>query len=344
MDDLISAIYQTPIIDHHAHNLLRPADIEAHPSLSITTEANGAALEQTTSTLSHLRAVRQLAAILGCDESWDSVNAKLKTERYRDDLSWEKYCFQGIETALIDDGLDAETVQPIIWHDCLTRSACKRIVRIEKVAENMLTFLLAQYPDACKNVNAVTARQFTDEFLQLFRKAIQTCFENEDIAGFKSVVCYRTGLAVPVRVGLENVIIDMMSILADAKPKERAQRLAEECLNPYLINFTAEMITQNTCKKPFQFHTGLGDNDIRLPYSSPSHLQPFIEQYSSVPIVLLHASYPFTKEAAYLASVYRNVYLDIGEVFPMVSQEGQEKVIREALELCPSEKLNWSTE
>ena len=27
----------------------------------------------------------------------------------------------------------------------------------------------------------------------------------------------------------------------------------------------------------------------------------------------------------------------------MVSQDGQEKVIGQALELCPSEKLTWST-
>jgi len=96
-------------------------------------------------------------------------------------------------------------------------------------------------------------------------------------------------------------------------------------------------------KKPIQFHTGLGDNDINLGSSNPSHLQPFIEAYPKVSIVLLHASYPFTTQAGYLASVYENCYLDIGEVFPMVSQDGQEKVIREALELCPSEKLMWST-
>lgn len=96
-------------------------------------------------------------------------------------------------------------------------------------------------------------------------------------------------------------------------------------------------------KKPFQFHTGLGDNDIDLGLSNPSHLQNFIKTYPTVAIVLLHASYPFTKEAGYLATVYHNVYLDIGEVFPFVSQDGQEYVLQEALELCPSEKLLWST-
>lgn len=63
-----------------------------------------------------------------------------------------------------------------------------------------------------------------------------------------------------------------------------------------------------------------------------------------VPIVLLHSSYPYTREAGYLASVYKNVYLDIGEVFPMVSRDGQEKILRQALELTPTTKILWSTD
>lgn len=66
--------------------------------------------------------------------------------------------------------------------------------------------------------------------------------------------------------------------------------------------------------------------------------------YPSVPIVLLHASYPYTREAGYLASVYSNVYADIGEVFPQVSQGGQEAILRQVLELCPWSKILWSTD
>jgi predicted TIM-barrel fold metal-dependent hydrolase len=59
---------------------------------------------------------------------------------------------------------------------------------------------------------------------------------------------------------------------------------------------------------------------------------------------LLHSSYPYTQEAGYLATVYHNVYLDIGEVFPMVSQNGQETIVRQALELTPMSKILWSTD
>lgn len=96
--------------------------------------------------------------------------------------------------------------------------------------------------------------------------------------------------------------------------------------------------------KPLQFHTGLGDNDISLLASNPAHLQPLVAEFATVPIVLLHSSYPYTKEAGYLATVYPNAYLDIGEVFPMVSRSGQETIIREALELTPMSKILWSTD
>jgi len=39
--------------------------------------------------------------------------------------------------------------------------------------------------------------------------------------------------------------------------------------------------------KPLQFHTGLGDNDISPLKSNPACLQPLIEDFPTVPIVLL---------------------------------------------------------
>jgi predicted TIM-barrel fold metal-dependent hydrolase len=93
-----------------------------------------------------------------------------------------------------------------------------------------------------------------------------------------------------------------------------------------------------------QFHTGLGDADITLTRANPAHLQPLITKYPRAKFVLLHASYPYTQEAGYLTAVYKNVYLDIGEVFPLVSKRGQETLIRQALELVPTNKLMWSSE
>lgn len=117
MASLKEAIQNIPIIDHHAHNLLLPNELSAHPSLSITTEAAGGALLHTKSSLAHIRAVKQLSDILSCEETWESVESRLEEERSKPDHAWARKCFEGIETALIDDGLDDEIVHPFAWHD-----------------------------------------------------------------------------------------------------------------------------------------------------------------------------------------------------------------------------------
>ena len=345
MDRVREAIRTNPIIDHHAHNLLLPEEQDKHPLMSMTTEASGPALDHTPSTLAHMRAVRQLSEILGCNPHWRFIQHSLKAQQKRTDDAWARRCFEGIETVLIDDGLDLDIVHPYEWHDRLTRSPCRRIVRIERVAGVILKDLYEQ------NQNSIIEGEFSTsgfllEFMEKFSEAISRATADDKVVGFKSVICYRTGLAIPPYRELEDEDVEakLKLILEHENVIEKLSRVENEVLSPLLVHIAARLIERSASPKPIQFHTGLGDNDIRLRFSSPSHLQPFIEAYPSVPIVLLHASYPFTKEAGYLASTYTNVYLDIGEVFPMVSQEGQENVIREALELCPSEKLTWSTD
>lgn len=92
-----------------------------------------------------------------------------------------------------------------------------------------------------------------------------------------------------------------------------------------------------------QFHTGLGDNDIALALASPAHMQPLIAAFPKTRFVLLHSSYPYTREAGYLSAVYENVFLDFGEIFPFVSADGQRQVVRQMLELCPTNKIMWSS-
>ena len=337
MEDLLRAIQTTPIIDHHAHNLLLPSDIGKHDLLSLTSEASGATLEQgAPSTLAHLRAVHQLAAILECEPNWTAVKTAIEQKRKEPNDAWARRCFQGIETVLIDDGLDPSNVHPYEWHDRLTRSKCKRIVRIERVAEAIMTNAFEEFSKVAFDQRDA----FVHHVVKYFTTAIQKAIADPDVAGFKSVICYRMGLAIPKH---NDDYKHVLGAIFQSKNVKRLSRLEDELLNPYFVHLTAKLIEGSVKKKPFQFHTGLGDNDINLELSNPAHLQDFIKTYPKVPIVLLHASYPFTTEAGYLASVYSNVWLDIGEVFPFLSQDGQETVIRNALDLCPSEKMMWST-
>ena len=303
MDTLYTSIQKTPIIDHHAHNLLLPSHLDAHDLLSMFTEASGPALKHSTSALAHIRAVKQLATVLGCDNTWPAVQDAIRRARDRSDDAWARRCFEGIETALIDDGLDPSNVHPYHWHDHLTRSKCKRIVRIERIAEGLITDALYKYhsPSADKNIN------LANEVMERFSSSIEGALADPEVSGFKSVICYRTGLAITGDA--DDAGADVLKALMDVLDHQNNQvytRLEHGTLGPYFVNVTASLVARSNVKKPFQFHTGLGDNDINLGLSNPSHLQPFIKKYSTVPIVLLHASYPFTTEAGYLASVYEN--------------------------------------
>ncbi|KAL6721553.1 hypothetical protein ACLMJK_000657 [Lecanora helva] len=338
MKELVEAIETTPIIDHHAHNLLSPHVTDKYDLLSITSEANGSSLQTgAPSTLAHLRAVHQLSKILACEANWANVKAAIEQKRKEPDDAWARQCFHGIETVLIDDGLDPSDVHPYDWHDRLTRSPCKRIVRIEKVAEEIMS---NAYEDFRKKfLNEPSA--FTHHVLRRFTTAIEQAIGDSEVVGFKSVICYRTGLDIS---GFNDNDQDKLNSIFRSKDFKKFARLEDDQLGPYFLHLAARLIESSKSRKPLQFHTGLGDNDISLRLSNPSYLQDFIKTYPSLPIVLLHASYPFTREAAYLANVYSNVWLDIGEIFPCLSQDGQENAVRNALDLCPFEKLMWSTD
>lgn len=342
MDELVRAIRTTPIIDNHAHPLLIPSALDQYPFIAITSEAEGAALDAVPSSLPHIRAVRQLSSILCCPPTWHDVTAAIKLERQKPDDAWIRRCLQGIETILIDDGLDGrDEVYDYAWHSRVTREKCKRIVRIEKVAEEIINRSLMQ--------RGVSPNDMFLDVIRQFDKAVEKAVLDPEVVGFKSVICYRTGLNIPSSpLSLDEVKPFFLQILAkhSANADSEFTRLDGTLFNAFLVHRTAAAIQNSTArnKKPFQFHTGLGDKDITLTQSSPSHLQSFIRSYPRVPIVLLHASYPWTKEAGYLASVYHNVYADIGEIFPFIDRQGQEAALREILELCPSEKILWSTD
>ncbi|KAK3296808.1 uncharacterized protein B0H64DRAFT_109864 [Chaetomium fimeti] len=347
IDAVARAIRSTPIIDHHAHPIFKSEAFNKKPLLAITTEANGDAIESATTSLPHLRAVRQLASVLGCGYTWESVVAAIEEKRLDCPEDWTADCLFGIETILVDDGLDTEdSANAYSWHDDYTRSKCKRIVRIEKVAAD----IIRQIGSACKESTGTgdVYDDAFDEWTQEFEAQIVTALEDPNVAGFKSVICYRTGLDITNEtneIQEERAREDFKEIIANYALLN-FEKLQTKSLNDLIVHRTAQLIQLSPAgqKKPIQFHTGLGDNDLALPSSSPSFLQNFIRMYPTIPIVLLHAGYPFTREAGYLASVYENVYADIGEVFPCVSQDGQERILREILELCPWSKILWSTD
>ncbi|KAF2747570.1 glutamine synthetase/guanido kinase [Sporormia fimetaria CBS 119925] len=352
LDNLAYVVNNYPIIDNHAHNLLLPSHIDTVPFESITSEAQGRALRDTYKSLPHLRAVRQLRQLYKCadDATWEEVQEqRLEWLRTDPEALYER-CFSGMHALLIDDGLaGADKVYDYTWHDRCTKAPSKRIVRIETVAEQLMQKLLE---DATEE-DLDDAKYLTDTWLAFtedFEEEIKDAIRDGDVAGFKTVICYRTGLDVEadyVRAAKE-VGVPFERYVARCIRK-RKYRIERKPLNDYLVLRTLEILSDELPQpdgfsKPLQLHTGLGDNDINLRESNPAYLQPLIENYSHVPFVLLHSAYPYTRQGGYLATVYKHVYLDLGEVFPMVSRGGQKAILRQSLELVPGSKLLYSTD
>ncbi|KAK2757303.1 hypothetical protein FQN54_004817 [Arachnomyces sp. PD_36] len=359
LPELRHLIKTHPLIDNHAHNLLNHETAlnyhDKYPLECIVSEAHGEkAVEQSRHALAHIRAVRQLSEFLGCTPHWDAVK-ETRDKLVRDDYEgFVRRCFVGTHTALIDDGLVAADVAPYDWHDQFTTAPCKRIVRIEELAVDIIreTFrpVLEQLPKdeakrkAVAEDQSLDMREFLVRFTTNFISQINAAVQDSEVVGFKSIVCYRTGLKLdrlPYDDHLKGFEVYFRNLLLTGK-----DRVEHKPFNDFLVFAVLDVLRESPRenKKPIQFHTGLGDSDIDLLLSNPAHLQQTIEEYPGVDFVILHSSYPYTRDAGYLATVYPNAYLDIGEVFPMVSRDAQESIIRQSLELAPVTKLLWSTD
>jgi Amidohydrolase len=301
--DVLSAMPLLP--QNHAHNLIvstgEDEDLEC-----IVSEASGPALKHAPSSLAHIQAVTQLAELYNCEPSWEAI------KRHRIQAGFDKItekCFEasGIQCILMDDLFSSadKVAIPFSWHDRLTKSRTRRIVRVETLAEQV-----------AKDMTIADPRVFIQSYLKLLVDAAR----DPDIVGFKSVICYRTGLDIEVtlRSRLDSRADAFVEYFTNGKQTGN-WRLNSKPLNDMVTNIAVQI--SGEYNKPIQFHTGLGDNDIRLVKANPAYMQTLIEAYPKAKFVLLHSSYPYTREAGYLTTVYDNVYLDCIPLYCAVNMQ-----------------------
>lgn len=312
---------EIPLIEQHAHNILKSEVAANYPFAAAFTEGYDPEIinYHAKHTLFYRRSLREIATLLNCEPEETTILA------HRQNLGLEKltkiyFEAANLEAIYLDDGLTPENILPISWHQQFT--TVKRILRLELLAEK----LLSQIDDFHTFVNA-------------FIKEIDP--PSSDIVAFKSIACYRSGLDIrPVAPAVAAVhFYDFKKLY-----KNQPLRLNDK----HLIDFILQqaLIIAAKYKIPVQLHTGLGDPDLDLRLANPLNLRYLIEcpEYKNAPLVLLHASYPYMREAGYLASMYPQVYLDFGLAVPFLSVSGMRNVIRQLLELTPTTKLMYSSD
>jgi predicted TIM-barrel fold metal-dependent hydrolase len=309
-----------PAIDQHAHNVLRPEALARHPFVAAFTEGHDPAIfPHTRQSLFFRRSLRDLAELLGCDVTEEAITAR-RAELGLEDLT--DLCFRraGLQMVLLDDGFLPAEIQPLEWHRRYV--AVQRLLRLEHLAEELLP----------------RAADF-DDFLDRYRAALDP--PPTEVVAFKSIAAYRSGLDIqPIsREAARDRFLHVRSQLDGGRV-----RLDDKSLIDFLLAQALEVAARH--ELPVQLHTGFGDPDLDLRQSNPLHLRELLEnaRFRRVPFVLLHASYPFVREAGYLAAVYPQVYLDCGLAVPFLSVAGMREVCRMLLELAPPSKVLYSSD
>jgi predicted TIM-barrel fold metal-dependent hydrolase len=155
----------------------------------------------------------------------------------------------------------------------------------------------------------------------------------------KSIIAYRSGLAVTFSDERQAAA----AFHAEQQRLTAPPRLTNKALLDLLLWHALERCAQRGL--PCQLHTGFGDADVDLLQANPLLLRPLLQYpgFRHAPLILLHASYPYVREAGYVASLYAYVYVGHSLAIPL-AQAGMTAILRMLLELAPTSKLLYGSD
>jgi predicted TIM-barrel fold metal-dependent hydrolase len=187
----------------------------------------------------------------------------------------------------------------------------------------------------------VAAHRTWPELLEAVRHELADV-RAQGYAGFKSIVAYRTGLAVE-RWSDDDVAAAFRAACEEVAATG-AVRLGHKPLLDTLLHAAFAAAAEQ--ELPVQFHVGYGDPDADLRTASPLQLRNVLEEraYRGMPVVLLHSCWPYVREGGYLASVYGNAHLDLSYAIPFLSVGEMREMTRAALGVAPVSKLMYSSD
>jgi predicted TIM-barrel fold metal-dependent hydrolase len=306
-----------PLVDQHAHPLLTAEAAARQPLAAALTEATDPRqLDHVRHSLAYRRSITALAGLLECA---DHETAVLERRRSLEWTELARRCLSGadLRCILMDDGFPLENSLPLDWHRQFV--PVRRVLRLERLAEETLA-----------------ASHTFDDFHGRLTAALDS--PPADVCAFKSIAAYRGGLDFrPVSAAEAAAGFDLIR-------KSSPVRLD----HPPLVHYVVHQALTAAARQglPLQFHTGFGDPDLDLRLANPLHLRPLLEdhRWPDVPVVILHAGWPFCREAGYLAAVYPQVYVDFGLVVPLLSRVGMRAALRQLLEAAPASKIMYSSD
>jgi uncharacterized protein len=331
VERVVASVTDLPAVDQHCHTLLAAwsslGDAGAPGWRRCFTEAGRPAslASDVVASRGYREFLRALASLLG-ESAGEPTDLEARVVRRRalavgdEPNMYARRLFDDarISTLLVDTGYGSRALSATALARTVGRPV-RTIVRIEKVAEACL---------AAARQRSLTGLVFTETLLEELDRAIAA-----GAIGFKSIAAYRAGLDLP-----EPSASQVNGAFRRLDREAQARRLDDPIIVAHVVWEAARYAAARGV--PLQFHVGFGDEDVHLPAADPALLRPLFRAPWSegCPVVLLHC-YPFVEQAAYLASVYPQVHVDLSLTIPLLGGAGAERAISSALGLCPTTKL-----
>lgn len=237
-----------------------------------------------------------------------------------DRRKWTETLLRGTGTKawILDDGCARDSLMPAGMFSAVAGGRVYRSVRLETVGEDALNAIGGD-PEA---------------FAATFRGLLLKERGSDSTVAFKSIAAYRTGFGIDWNPPDDADLIRAVRTTL-GKPDPRVD-------DPLIEAFIVSEALKSGL--PIQFHVGFGDSDARLSDGDPTLLGPLIDRAAGlyVPIVLLHCA-PFERQAAWLCSLHRNVYMDLS-LTTLHAGPRTRDIIERTLEWCPPARLLYGSD
>lgn len=312
-----------PIVDHHAHPFLRKEVTHAADNFrSWFTESTSPIIhaQHVPNSVFYRTALRWLAELLDCEPTEAAVT---EARAAYPEKEWAQRLFTdaNIEVLLCDYGYGSEDAYDHQQMQQMVPCRVEPILRLERMAEELI-------------LASASFREFADKYVANVEAA-----RSSGYVALKSIIAYRTGLQIE-DVSRSEAQVAFEDLARDAHSQDKI-RLANKPLCDYLVKLALDIARRQ--ELPVQFHTGFGDSDADLRVANPIQLRKIIEGYPEVPLVLLHAGWPYYREMAHLAAIYPNVWADLSLAVPFATA-GIPTMMRDMIGMSPISKLMFATD
>lgn len=305
------------VIDDHAHPFALATDRLSFADITLAVSTDPGALARRVALAPGRIALEimrvRLAALLQCAP--EDVEAS-RAERAEDWPAYLRLLFTdvGLAAMLLDPGphqcepADADT------YAALAGAPIGLLLRIERIVDPLLE----------RGAGA-------DEVLA----EVQTAISAAAVAGYagaKTVLAYRTGLAVDPDVTLTDARRSVVDT-REEPVRHRAKALRD-------LVFRRTVAQCGELGLPVQVHTGFGDSELRLRDSEPIALDQVLRtaEVTRGRVVLIHAGYPWHEQVAYLAAVRESVWAEFSLVNLLSPITTADRLMR-LLDLAPTSRV-----